>query len=285
MYELICEYCNKKYFHKYKSRAVRSRFCCRKCQTLYLSNQQSKKATIIRECPICKTKFKTTKNHGGKKSCSQNCANILKTKRAHQSRSKNIKKIDKECPCCHKKFSVTPARKTKIYCSNKCRGKHKSIMGRTKIPCAHCGQITEFINAQIKLRGGKYCSKKCLYASMSKDRTGKNNPNWTGGHEPITWRGPNWNRQRRIVRQRDDYTCQKCKQRFTKKSRKLHVHHIVPFRLFKDDYKSANQVGNLVCLCASCHSSVESKVRDYTKKNQVKSPYEPGIRDDLANLI
>lgn len=70
--------------------------------------------------------------------------------------------------------------------------------------------------------------------------------------------GPNWDKQKKIVRQRDHYSCQLCGA--IEKDIPFHVHHKVPFRQF-DSYEQANRLGNLITLCPACHLKVESVVR------------------------
>jgi predicted nucleic acid-binding Zn ribbon protein len=71
-----------------------------------------------------------------------------------------------------------------------------------------------------------------------------------GGH--ATYRGPNWDRQSKAARQRDNDTCQHC----GISAPHLPVHHIMPFRLFTD-YRAANALDNLVTLCPICHGAAE----------------------------
>lgn len=70
--------------------------------------------------------------------------------------------------------------------------------------------------------------------------------------------GPDWNSIRNLVRQRDSYTCQACGKKESVGAH--HVHHKIPFRLF-NSLEKANELNNLVTLCADCHSLVESQVR------------------------
>jgi DEAD/DEAH box helicase domain-containing protein len=70
--------------------------------------------------------------------------------------------------------------------------------------------------------------------------------------------GPNWERQRTLARQRDDYRCQVCGARET--GRAHDVHHKIPFRQFPS-YEQANRLENLATLCPSCHRRAESAVR------------------------
>lgn len=69
--------------------------------------------------------------------------------------------------------------------------------------------------------------------------------------------GPDWDRIRKSVMERDHFECTLC---HTKNSvSKLHVHHIKPFRTFSDRAK-ANAPENLVTLCPDCHHRIEQNV-------------------------
>lgn len=70
--------------------------------------------------------------------------------------------------------------------------------------------------------------------------------------------GPNWQRVRQMVLQRDNYTCQSC---FApERDKPHHIHHKIPFRSFPS-YEQANQLDNLVTLCPACHHRVELSVK------------------------
>lgn len=76
-------------------------------------------------------------------------------------------------------------------------------------------------------------------------------------NDPINY-GPDWNRQRNLARKRDQFSCQMCGAPEGVESH--HVHHKIPFRTFTS-YLYANQLENLVTLCASCHKKAEEAVR------------------------
>lgn len=82
----------------------------------------------------------------------------------------------------------------------------------------------------------------------------KKESKWKGSYE-ICY-GPDWCRQKRKARERDNHACQNCGKTRKELGRKLSVHHIIPFREFSS-YKRANQIDNLVCLCPSCHTKAE----------------------------
>jgi DEAD/DEAH box helicase domain-containing protein len=75
--------------------------------------------------------------------------------------------------------------------------------------------------------------------------------------------GPNWSEQRDKARQRDAYRCTRC-QAPERPDRQHDVHHFRPFRDFgyvpgrNRKYLEANQLENLITLCAACHQAVEA---------------------------
>lgn len=64
--------------------------------------------------------------------------------------------------------------------------------------------------------------------------------------------GDDWFKIRRLIYERDNYTCQRCKKLMRNSKQAFHVHHIVPFLVSFD-----NSLNNLITLCKSCHSTVE----------------------------
>ncbi len=78
--------------------------------------------------------------------------------------------------------------------------------------------------------------------------------------------GPNWQAQRKRVRERDGYRCTQCG-RPEATGRQHDVHHLVPFRTFgyapglNANYQDANQLSNLVLVCRTCHRRLEAGVR------------------------
>ena len=69
--------------------------------------------------------------------------------------------------------------------------------------------------------------------------------------------GPQWQRIRKLVLQRDSYTCQSCGA--VERERPHHVHHKVPLRSFTS-LEQAHAFENLVTLCQSCHHRAELSV-------------------------
>lgn len=78
--------------------------------------------------------------------------------------------------------------------------------------------------------------------------------------------GKNWFKIRKIILDRDNYTCQKCKRKGQKKGRHwdVAVHHIIKIKMFVNtttkevDYANANLLSNLITLCNyGCHKHAD----------------------------
>ena len=82
--------------------------------------------------------------------------------------------------------------------------------------------------------------------------------------------GSNWRQQRREVVSRDGIQCRVCSEdRSDVETHSVHVHHITPAREFgahdpdvDTDYEEMNDLSNLICLCPSCHRTLEGKFQD-----------------------
>ena len=101
--------------------------------------------------------------------------------------------------------------------------------------------------------------KKPWSSEYNSKRIGDKHPNWQGGITPeysARFNTSIWKNIRKLVLQRDNYTCQKCKIR--KKS--LDVHHKKSWRFTKDDSSD-----NLISLCRKCHREEDSKLQRASK--------------------
>ena len=121
--------------------------------------------------------------------------------------------------------------------------------------CSVCGKPISRPRSRILRSQYPVCSAACFVISI----TGENNPGWTGGTD--SYRGPNWDQQRAVVRKRDNHTCQSCGKTKQNLQQQLDVHHIRPYRLFDGDHKAANQIDNLITLCHKCHLLIENRLR------------------------
>lgn len=81
--------------------------------------------------------------------------------------------------------------------------------------------------------------------------------------------GPNWLRQRELVRAMAEHRCQHCgdpenRSTTVKEPHQHDVHHVRPFRRFgyiageNENYREANSLDNLILLCRRCHHRTEA---------------------------
>ena len=177
-------------------------------------------------------------------------------------------KIKTYCLTCGKEINITPSqvkRNRGKYCSKECH--HLSEVKKINTKCLTCNREFKVLPSEIKKGYGKYCSKKCCHLSkffrekLSNSQKGKNNsnfgkkgelsPHWKGGitnasHKVRTsFEYKEW---RKLVFERDNYTCQKC----GKRGKKLNAHHIESFNNNPD---KRILIDNGITLCQTCHKN------------------------------
>lgn len=131
---------------------------------------------------------------------------------------------------------------------------HKVNLGRKRPKWAnnnHSNFMEEWHKTHEHPRGmlGKKLSKEHIRILREANK-GKKSHLWRGGisYNPNYDYGFEWRQIRKQVWGRDNYTCQVC----GKTNCRVETHHIIPFRISKD-----NSLENLITLCSSCHQRVE----------------------------
>lgn len=213
------------------------KYCSKKCRLAAGWTPQDPTKHTTSMCAVCGKEF-TTWSYRNAKCCSARCANTLVARHPKPSMRRPENFIERACQICGKPFKV-----------------HKCQLARGK-------------------NQGAYCSKECQWEAIAKHHIGEGNPYWKGGHVKYKDYGPNWYRVARKVRKLADYRCQSCGHKI---KRRLTVHHIIPFKRFKGDWESANQLTNLVALCRPCHAAIEDG-----KKPLQLSLAHAGLADDHA---
>lgn len=238
---------------KYNSK----KFCSKEC------HNKSMEKIYEYICSECGGKIIT---HQKKKSDLKFCNDICKGKylgKIPKQRSpRNNKKIIKVCAFCNKEYYVINSRKNSKFCSQSCREKF-NLATQNKagdmIFCDNCGEAHYRYNYDIQdnIQQHYFCSRKCMSEFYSNNNifSGENSPTWNGGKKG--YKGKNWSKQRQLARKRDNYICQECGISEKEYGQELSVHHIIPFVIF-DDYKKANKLNNLICLCEPCHRKIHS---------------------------
>ena len=151
-------------------------------------------------------------------------------------------------------------------CSTDCRDKWQTGEnasnwrgGKVSVTCEWCGEQTKHNPNKADER--MFCDKWCAGKWRSETQSGENNPVWKGGK--VWYYGPNWKRQRRKARKRDQYKCRECGATERELGSIPSVHHRVKIRHFKDKYDSpewyekGNRLENLITLCETHHRKWE----------------------------
>lgn len=170
-----------------------------------------------------------------------------------------------ECKQCGGEFEHQDNRSPHT-CSIECRDKWQTGEnaanwkgGKETVTCEWCGD--EYTLNPNKADSRRFCDKWCAGKWRSEQQTGKDNPWWNGGK--VRYYGPNWKRQRRKARKRDQYRCQECGKTERGLGEIPSMHHRVKIRHFKEKYdapewyEKGNRLENLIMLCEEHHRKWE----------------------------
>lgn len=203
------------------------------------------------------------------------CKKELATKRGRNSHRSQMhdwtRMIQLECELCDDEFerkraTTEDSDRDHFFCSTECQSEWQSKTrsgensfewegGKDAHTCEWCdGTFVAHPSSEQR-----FCSRECSANWRSETIRGENHPNWNPDYDWWPYYGPNWSEVRERVLDRDD-SCHVCGiQNVAYRQlvgRSLDVHHVVPFSEF-DDSEEANDMANLVPLCASCHNLVE----------------------------
>lgn len=206
-------------------------------------------------CKVCNKIFKADiRDHkrGLAKYCSRKCSFIGQ-----------VSQVETQCLTCGKLFFRFKSKPRK-YCSHSCF--IEAIKNKISIKCVICGNNFLARPDNIKLGGGKFCSRKCYGIWESINRIGPNSATWKGGITPIRELIRN-SRQYRIWRNTiisRDKICVKCGS-----CKELCAHHKRKFRKYIEEirskmpllsiyeasmlYKPLWDISNGETLCNNCH--------------------------------
>lgn len=270
IYKRNCNYCGEYYVN------CGVKFCSKICSGKYYSGKNSpqygKKLSeeAIRKMSEVRKGIKFTKNH--KKKLSEVKKNLFKegklivwNKGLTKETNKVLKKLSEKLK--GRKFPERSGKnhvdwKEKPTCiCKRCKNVFIGRLNKKNIFCSKsCG--ARWLNKRGMI--GKHFKKGIIPWNKGKPfLAGKKNPNWRGGKsfEPYSLE---FNKDlKRLIRKRDNHTCQECN--FTEKQLgyTLHIHHI-------DYNKKKNNQENLISLCRSCHLKANYSREDWTEYFQGK---------------
>lgn len=240
-----CPVCSKEYTADPKRlKFGRQTTCSRKCS--YRMRAMGKSTQVQLTCAVCgKLHYKSPSKIKSKVSCcSKKCKGLAQTLGLILHRVT-------------KKYVYTEESKARLIESVR-RPKGKRVFH--PLVCLNCGKpFEDRWWGRARKSGMTFCSLECC----NEYRRGDKNPAWRGGHPD--YYGSNWRSVRREVRERDNYTCQRCNKN---PSRLPDVHHLKPIGTFETP-EDGNYPENLVSLCHPCHMYVEWNGVDFEWPKQV----------------
>lgn len=193
-------------------------------------------------------------------------------------RGKNLFEMghSKKCSCCiclAKKGELKISREIRICKYKKCKNKFKvKVNSKRKYcsrNCANKSTIDGKPSGKDHPMYGRHHSDETKQKMRGPrniyngDHRGSKNPMWKGGICQLPYPFDFNNELKTLIRKRDKYICQLCNKTQRQEGRKLSVHHI--------DYDKDNlSPKNLISLCKSCNSKVNSNRKKWT--NFFKDP-------------
>jgi 5-methylcytosine-specific restriction endonuclease McrA len=228
----------------------------------------------IRRCQNCGKTFRPDPRNikkGRGIFCSRECFNEYYQKE---------KPVVTQCQYCGRIFIVFKSRVKRgggKFCSVECYRKYWMENVLTKIiskransvtlKCQYCGKPFKVWKSRLKRYNVKFCSRKCFNQYKREHAKelmgGTKHWNWQGGiseeHHKLR-RRKEYQKWRKAVLKRDNYTCRLCGQR----GGKLTAHHIYNFCKYPE---LRYNIDNGITLCASCHA----RLHIYKDKNALES--------------
>lgn len=221
-----------------------------------------------RECAACGETFHSEHE---RKYCSDDCRLGAVSFEGTENPNYDGGKSETVCELCGDSFRYYPSEKPGRHCPDCVEnenwryepdntGENSPLWngGKRTLDCDNCGATFErrpgLINSEHV-----FCSRDCQQEWLSEAFTGEGHPNWAGGGMP-NYRG-DWREVRRKALERDGWECVVCGTDHDDLGRNPDVHHIVPVRAYDEASKreraDAHFLGNVVCLCPSCHRKAE----------------------------
>ena len=159
-------------------------------------------------------------------------------------------------PISHSNTSPAQLKKQMAALFRRRRSKERKKMARTQRLALRAANVRATLLLHNEATGRK--SYPLSAEAISETRRGSRHWSQKGGQFPY---GPSWPMQRKIARNRDNHTCQRCGATEEELGHELSVHHIIPYRTSKD-----SSPGNLICLCDTndngCHMYCEYHPED-----------------------
>lgn len=159
--------------------------------------------------------------------------------------------------------------KENVFCDRECHRQHQKNLppekhnsykgGQITVECQrpNCDGTKDVKPYRVRTQKWFFCDKKCEGKFKEGRFAGEGNPNYKGGDWEHNYRGANWVPVRNEVRERDNYTCQRCGATMEELGQVPDCHHIRPEHTF-DNREDAHYKENLALLCRDCHNRFDN---------------------------
>lgn len=234
-------------------------YCCISCASK--SNARKRGAQHFDlQCPICGKSFRLSKSRylsASKHYCSKKCMGA--SYRGSGGSGYKGTAVYGVCSVCGNSF--TSYYNGAQYCSWACRKRglqlSKEAM-QVDVSCAYCGNAMKRDKRLLGKSGLSFCNTNCQHAYYK----GNKHPSYKPDKKDINPLhiarvSPSVVAWRKIVFQRDHYTCQMCGYlNGSGMSVPLNAHHIYSFKYYPD---RRTNVDNGITLCEHCHDMIRGK--------------------------
>jgi hypothetical protein len=231
-----CEHCGKD-FRASTANVCRGmgKYCSATCARRGIGNKPKVECTC-HGCGTRFTQFASVIAQGRGKFCSTTCA----------KNSRRKSKEERPCDHCGRVCLLLPWRlrmvSSSFHCSKECQ--HAAAVKGEWKQCEHCTELFFQRPCHAAQGKGRFCSHDCYHA----ENNGPKHHLWRGGHSHSEKRQPFefTSREKRLILERDDYTCQCCGDT----EERLQVDHVIPIHL-----GGTKDLSNGQSLCVPCHKS------------------------------
>ena len=216
-------------------------------------------------CINCKIEYSKKDPRDAGKFCCLSCYRSYITKPENSTRIRT-------CQRCSTQFKAWRA--TQKFCSNKCELVNRYASGfiantdkahetvkKNGFPQKKGKLIPQLHNAEVykKISESKIGDKNAMY-----NKIGNQHHNWRGGKSKTIWKSVEYQRWRKDVMRRDNFTCQECGDN---RGGNLEVDHIKPRLLFPE---LTFDIKNGRTLCKNCHKQTKTwgfKVKSLSRQD------------------
>jgi 5-methylcytosine-specific restriction endonuclease McrA len=195
--------------------------------------------------------------------CSRKCKRKAGYSKEYKKHPRTSTSFSVNCSFCGKilkreQNDIRHSKSGKFYCNKSCKSRAEVKKNRVLVKCAFCNLEIERTPSQLIKNGKKtdnyFCSRGC-HGMYLRQFVGPKALHWKGGYNKTERTRIRsrlfWKELRTQVLELFDYKCKNCGSQT-----KLHIHHIIPYRLGgKDTFE------NLIPLCPKCHS--KQTVKDW----------------------